>query len=62
MNLENLSDKQVEQLFEASFKIKEIFESQSDWRKLILDNEIYRKVFLLMSATISEQRRRLFHK
>ena len=59
MNYENLTDEQVEQLFEASFKIKELFELEANWKKLILDDEVYRKIYMLIFGAMSEMQRRM---
>lgn len=53
---------ELNELFEAAFKIKNIIEKTDDWRNLILDNQIYRHNFLLVQLVMSEWKNRLFRK
>ena len=48
MELDKFTKEELDELFEASFKVKEIMERYDNWRNLILDNQIYRHNFLLV--------------
>ena len=58
MNYENLTDEQLDELFDAAHKIKELFELEANWKKLILDDEVYRKIYMLIFGAMSEMQRR----
>ena len=46
MELDKFTKEELDELFEASFKVKEIMERYDNWRNLILDNQIYEFTFL----------------
>ncbi|MBR5551474.1 MAG: hypothetical protein IKV83_06115 [Muribaculaceae bacterium] len=62
MDFKQFSKDELDELFEAAFKIKNIIEKTDDWRNLILDNQIYRHNFLLVQLVMSEWKNRLFRK
>ena len=62
MDFKQFSKDELDELFEAAFKIKNIIERTDDWRNLILDNQIYRHNFLLVQLVMSEWKNRLFRK
>ena len=40
MELDKFTKEELDELFEASFKVKEIMERYDNWRNLSLDNQI----------------------
>lgn len=59
MELDKFTKEELDELFEASFKVKEIMERYDNWRNLILDNQIYRHNFLLVQLVMGEWKKRI---
>ena len=60
MELDKFTKEELDELFEASFKVKEIMERYDNWRNLILDNQIYRHNFLLVQLVMGEWKKRKY--
>ena len=59
MGLSKFTKEELDELFEASFKIKDIMERYENWRNLILDNQIYLHIFLLVQLVMGEWKKRI---
>ena len=59
MNYQNFTDKQLDEMFEATKTLMNLFESQDIWQNLLINEEIYQQLFLLITANMNEQRRRI---
>ena len=59
MELDKFTKEELDELFETSFKVKEIMERYDNWRNLILDNQIYRHNFLLVQLVMGEWKKRI---
>jgi len=62
MNYENLTDRQLDELFDAAYKIKELFELEDSWKNLLCDDEVYRKVHIIIFSAMAEIQRRMKEK
>ena len=62
MDFKQFTKDELDELFEAAFKIKNIMEKKDSWRNLILDNQIYRHNFLLVQLVMGEWKNRVFRK
>ena len=62
MKYGKFTDAELDLLASAAIQITDVYEAHEEWRKLILDDDIYRAVTLMKHFILAEERKRILKK